>query len=203
MLATRERRLQSDELCLTIGDSTPPQSAAAPVPLVDLRAQYATIRSEVRQAMDAVLERCDFVLGEAVDRFEENFSAYGKVPHAVGVDGGISALELTLRAWGIGPGDEVITAANSFIASASAISFTGATPVLVDVAPDTCLMSVDAVARAITPRTRALMPVHLYGQPVDMDPLMALAQTRGLRVGEDACQAHGARYPGRRVASRG
>jgi dTDP-4-amino-4,6-dideoxygalactose transaminase len=203
MLATRERRLSSDELFLTIGDTIAPQSTAAPVPLVDLKAQYATIRSEVRQAMDAVLERCDFVLGEAVDRFEENFAAYCEVPYAVGVDSGISALELILRAWGIGPGDEVITAANSFIASASAISFTGATPVLVDVAPDTCLMSVDAVARAITPRTRALMPVHLYGQPANMAPLMALAETHGLRVVEDACQAHGARYRGRRVGSLG
>jgi dTDP-4-amino-4,6-dideoxygalactose transaminase len=203
MLATRERRLQSDELCLTLGDAIPPRSAAAPVPLVDLRAQYATIRSEVDQAMSAVLERCDFVLGEAVDRFEASFAAYCEAPHAIGVDSGISALELIMRAWGIGPGDEVITAANSFIASASAISFTGATPVLVDVAPDTCLISLDAVARAITPRTRAVMPVHLYGQPVDMAPLMALADRHGLRVIEDACQAHGARYRGRRVGSLG
>src|SRR5713226_6341262 len=104
MLATRERRLQSDELCLTIGDASPPPSAAAPVPLIDLKAQYATIRTEVDQAMSAVLERCDFVLGEAVDRFEEAFAAYCEVSHAIGVDSGISALELILRGWGIGPG---------------------------------------------------------------------------------------------------
>jgi dTDP-4-amino-4,6-dideoxygalactose transaminase len=203
MIATRERLLPSDELILTLGEPIPPRRAAAPVPLVDLRAQYATIRSEVAEAMAEVLERCDFVLGEAVERFEASFAAFCEVPHAVGVDSGISALELVLRAWGIGPGDEVITAANSFIASASAISFTGATPVLVDVDPDSYLMTTEAVARAITSRTRALMPVHLYGQPVDMDPLMALAESRGLRVLEDACQAHGARYKGRRTGSLG
>jgi dTDP-4-amino-4,6-dideoxygalactose transaminase len=203
MIATRERLLPSDELILTLGEPIPPRRAAAPVPLVDLRAQYTTIRSEVEEAMAEVLERCDFVLGEAVERFEASFAAYCEVPHAVGVDTGISALELILRAWGIGPGDEVITAANSFIASASAISFTGATPVLVDVDRDSYLISIEAVARAITPRTRAIMPVHLYGQPVDMDPLMALAESRGLRVLEDACQAHGARYKGRRAGSLG
>jgi dTDP-4-amino-4,6-dideoxygalactose transaminase len=174
-----------------------------PVPLIDLRAQYAAIRTEVEPAIGAVLERGDFVLGEAVARFEENFAAYCQVPHAVGVDSGIAALELVLRAWGVGPGDEVITAANSFIASASAISFTGATPVPVDVSPDTLLMTPETVAKAITPRTKAIMPVHLYGQPVDMDPLIALAEARGLRVVEDACQAHGALYKGRRAGSLG
>jgi dTDP-4-amino-4,6-dideoxygalactose transaminase len=203
MLATRESLLKSDELILTFGEPIPPRRSAVPVPLVDLRAQYATIRSEVEEAMTAVLERCDFVLGEAVERFEASFAAYCEVPHAVGVDSGISALELILRAWGIGPGDEVITAANSFIASASAVSFTGATPVLVDVDPDSYLMSTESVARAITPRTRAIMPVHLYGHPVDMDPLMALAESRGLLVVEDACQAHGARYKGHRTGSLG
>ena len=173
------------------------------IPLVDLQAQYAAIRSEVEPAINRVLERCDFVLGEAVSRFEGQFAAYCEVPHAVGVDSGVSALELVLRAWEIGPGDEVITVANSFIASASAISFTGATPVLVDVTPDTYLMTADLVSRAITPRTRALMPVHLYGQPVDMDPIMDLAESHGLRVLEDASQAHGARYKGRRVGSLG
>ncbi len=202
MLATRERQV-SDELFVTFGEPGPPLPAPRPVTLVDLRAQYATIRSEVEQAMRGVLERCDFVLGEAVQRFEENFAGYCEAPYGVGVDSGISALELILRAWKIGPGDEVITAANSFIASASAVSFTGATPVLVDVNPDTYLMSPEAVERAITPRTRAIMPVHLYGQPVDMEPLMALAEARGLRVIEDACQAHGARYRGQRVGSLG
>jgi dTDP-4-amino-4,6-dideoxygalactose transaminase len=170
---------------------------------VDLQAQYASIRHEIEPAMAAVLERCDFVLGEAVESLEVNFAAYCEAPHAVGVDSGISALELILRAWDIGPGDEVITATNSFIASASAISFTGATPVLVDVCPDTYLMTADAVERAITPRTKAIMPVHLYGQAVDMDAIMAVAEAHDLRVVEDACQAHGARYKGRRVGSLG
>lgn len=173
------------------------------VPLVDLQAQYAGIQAEVGPAIAKVLERCDFVLGEAVERFERSFAEYCGVPYAVGVDSGISALELILRAWGIGPGDEVITAANSFIASASAISFTGATPVLVDVAPDTCLMTAESVSRAITPRTRAIIPVHLYGQPVDMDPIVELAEAHGLLVVEDACQAHGALYRRRRAGSLG
>ncbi len=203
MLATRERNTPPETSDLPLLEAAPRQTARVTVPLVDLQAQFAAIRHEVEPAMTAVLERCDFVLGEAVERFETGFSAYCEAPHAVGVDSGISALELILRAWGIGAGDEVITAANSFIASASAISFTGATPVLVDVEPDTCLMTAAAVERAITPRTRAIMPVHLYGQPVDMDPLMALAETRGLKVVEDACQAHGARYRGRRVGSLG
>lgn len=174
-----------------------------PIPLVDLQAQYRAIRHEVEPAIAAVLERCDFILGEAVESLEVNFAAFCEAPHAVGVDSGISALELILRAWGIGPGDEVITATNSFIASASAISFTGATPVLVDVDPDTYLMTADTVARAITPWTKAIMPVHLYGQAADMDPIMALAEAHNLRVVEDACQAHGARYRGRQVGSLG
>jgi len=138
----------------------------AQVPLVDLQAQYDSIRSEVEPAIGDVLERCDFVLGKAVTRFEESYAAYCEASFAVGLDSGITALELTLRAWGIGPGDEVITAANGFVASASAISFTGATPVLVDVSPDSLLMTPETVAKAITPRTKAIMPVHLYGQPV-------------------------------------
>jgi dTDP-4-amino-4,6-dideoxygalactose transaminase len=173
------------------------------IPLVDLRAQFLSLQPEVEAAMTEVFARCDFVLGESVAQFEANFAAYCGVPHAIGVDSGVSALELVLRAWGIGPGDEVITAANSFIASASAISFTGAHPVLVDVDPRTYLMTPEAVERAITPRTQVIMPVHLYGQPVDMDPILALAKVHGLRVLEDACQAHGARCRGARVGSLG
>jgi dTDP-4-amino-4,6-dideoxygalactose transaminase len=203
MRATPERTEERNQPFAALCDGATRREPFASVPLVDLQAQYATIRDEVEPAMLAVLERCDFVLGEAVESFEVNFAAYCQATHAVGVDSGISALELILRAWGIGAGDEVITPANSFIASASAISFTGATPVLVDVAPDTYLMTADAVERAITPRTRAIMPVHLYGQPVDMQPIMALAEAHGLKVIEDACQAHGARYQGRRVGSLG
>jgi dTDP-4-amino-4,6-dideoxygalactose transaminase len=203
MPATREREVEPIRYAAAQSPAGSRDQIPQSIPLVDLQAQFAAIRSEVEPAMAAVLERCDFVLGEAVESFEVNFSAYCEANHAVGVDSGISALELILRAWGIGPGDEVITATNSFIASASAISFTGARPVLVDVEPVTGLMTPDAVAGAITPRTRAIMPVHLYGQAVDMEPLMALAQQHGLRVIEDACQAHGARYRGRRVGSLG
>ncbi len=123
--------------------------------------------------------------------------------HAVGVDSGTSALELALRAFGIGPGDEVITAANTFIATTLAISYVGAKPVLADVDPETHNVDIACVRDAITPRTKAIIPVHLYGQPADMDPLLALAREHGLIVIEDACQAHGARYKGKRVGSLG
>jgi dTDP-4-amino-4,6-dideoxygalactose transaminase len=173
------------------------------VPLVDLQAQYAALRAEVQAAMARVMERADFILGEEVSRFETEFATYCGVEHAVGVDSGLSALELILRSLDIGPGDEVITAANSFIASASAISHTGARPVLVDVDPATYNIDVAGIERAITPRTRAVMPVHLYGRPAAMEPILALARRRGLWVVEDACQAHGARYRGARVGSLG
>lgn len=149
------------------------------------------------------MENTAFILGPEVEAFEAEFAGYCEARFAVGLDSGISALELGLRALDIGPGDEVITPANSFIASSSAISFTGATPVWVDVDPATSNLSVDAVAGAITARTRAIMPVHLYGQPADLVPIAALAREHGLRVVEDACQAHGARYRGRRVGAIG
>ena len=171
------------------------------VPLVDLRAQYASIAGEVDAAMRQVVERADFILGQDVADFESEFAAYCEADHAVGLDSGISALELGMRALGIGPGDEVITPANSFIASSSAVSFTGATPAWVDVDPHTHNLDPDAVRAAVGPRTKAIMPVHLYGQPADMDPILAVAREHGLKVIEDACQAHGARYRGRRVGA--
>jgi len=173
------------------------------VPFVDLRAQYQSLDAEVQQAISAVLERGDFVLGREVSLFEEEFAAYCEAGYAVGVDSGTSALELALRAFDIGPGDEVITAANTFIATAFAISYTGATPILVDVDPQTYTIDVPLLERAITDRTRAIIPVHLYGHPADMDPIMEIAAKHGLVVIEDACQAHGARYKGRRVGSLG
>jgi dTDP-4-amino-4,6-dideoxygalactose transaminase len=173
------------------------------VPFVDLAAQYAAISSEIGAAMDRVLRRTDFVLGDEVGLFEEEFAEYCEAGYAVGVDSGTSALELALRAFGIGPGDEVITVANTFIATVLAISCAGATPVLVDVDRATSNLDVAQVARAITSRTRAIIPVHLYGQPADMDPILALARRHGIVVVEDACQAHGARYHGRRVGSLG
>jgi dTDP-4-amino-4,6-dideoxygalactose transaminase len=173
------------------------------VPFVDLAAQYRTIEAEVNAAIAEVLRRGDFVLGRAVEQFEEEFAAYCQAAYAIGVDSGYSALELILRAYGIGPGDEVITAANTFIATVLTISNTGARPVLVDVDPCTYNLDPERLAAAITPRTRAIVAVHLYGQPAAMDPIRAIAQRYGLLVVEDAAQAHGARYKGRRVGSLG
>ena len=173
------------------------------VPFVDLSAQYPTIALEINEAIAKVIRDTDFILGREVGLFEEEFAAYCEAKYAVGVDSGTSALELALRAYEIGPGDEVITAANTFIASALAISHTGAKPVLVDVDPFTYTIDVVGIAKAITPRTKAILPVHLYGHPAHMDPIRELAQKHGLVVIEDACQAHGARYKGKRAGSLG
>src|SRR5467141_3148542 len=173
------------------------------VPFVDLAAQYRTIAAEINEATSRVIQNADFILGREVNLFEEEFAAFCEAQYAVGVDSGTSALELALRAYDIGPGDEVITAANSFIASALAISHAGATPVLTDVDPYTYTMDVASIESAITPRTKAILPVHLYGHPAHMDPIRQLAEQRGLIVIEDACQAHGTRYKGRRAGSLG
>jgi dTDP-4-amino-4,6-dideoxygalactose transaminase len=177
--------------------------SAVDIPLVDLRAQHAAIAAEVEDAVHQVMELGDFILGQDVESFEAEFAAYCRVGHAVGVDSGLSALELGLRALGVGPGDEVITPANSFIASSSAISFTGATPIWVDCDPETYCIDVDAARRVVTKRTKAVMAVHLYGQPADMDAVQAMAADHGLKVVEDSCQAHGARFGGRRAGSLG
>src|SRR5438045_6601494 len=173
------------------------------VPFVDLAAQYAAIAQEIDAAVSKVIREADFVLGREVRLFEEEFARFCEAQYTISVDTGTSALELALRAYDIGPGDEVITAANSFIASALGISHAGATPVLVDIDPDTYTVDVAAIERAITPRTKAIIPVHLYGQPADMDPIMEAARRHNLVVIEDACQAHGARYKGRRTGSLG
>jgi dTDP-4-amino-4,6-dideoxygalactose transaminase len=169
------------------------------VPFVDLRAQYAALEEEVNRVVLKVMRDADFILGRDVKLFEEEFAAYCEAGYGIAVDSGTSALELILRAFEIGPGDEVITVANTFIATVLAISATGATPVLVDIDPATYTIDVVAAEAAITPRTRAILPVHLYGQPADMDPVLALAERHGLIVVEDACQAHGARYKGCRI----
>ena len=173
------------------------------VKFVDLSRQYQAIKTEIDSAMAPVLEKTDFILGDAVRRLEEEFAAYCDAEYAIGVDNGTSALELALRALGVGPGDEVLVPANSFIASASGVSFTGATPVFVDVDPVTYNIDPAQLEQHITPRTKAILPVHLYGQPADMDPIMDVARRHNLLVVEDACQAHGARYKGRRVGSFG
>jgi dTDP-4-amino-4,6-dideoxygalactose transaminase len=178
-------------------------SSAERIPLVDLKAQYQLIQGAVDAAIQRVLSNADFILGADVDAFEAEYAAYCGASHAVGVDSGLSALELGMRALGIGSGDEVITPVHSFIASSSAISFTGATPVWVDADPETYNMDVAQLEAAVTKRTKAIMAVHLYGQPADMDGVIDVASRRGLFVVEDACQAHGARYRGRRVGSIG
>ena len=173
------------------------------VPFVDLQAHHEPLRAELDAAVAAVGRRGDFILGESVDAFEHEFAAFIGTRHAVGVASGFSAIELALRAHGIGAGDEVITAANTFIATTLAIAAAGATPRLADIDPTTCTMAVDRLAECITPRTRAIVPVHLYGQPADMDAVRQFAERHHLLVLEDAAQAHGARYRGRRVGTFG
>ena len=167
------------------------------VPFSGLAAQYRSIRGEVDAAVARVLESGQFVLGPEVAAFETAFAAYAGSPHAVAVNSGTGALHLALLAAGVGPGDEVITVPFTFVATAAAILYTGARPVFVDIDPRTFTMDPALVEGAITPRTRAIVPVHLYGQPADMDPILETARRRGVAVIEDAAQAHGAAYKGR------
>jgi dTDP-4-amino-4,6-dideoxygalactose transaminase len=173
------------------------------VAFVDLGAIHRELAPEIDGAIREVVDQTDFILGRAVHDFEAAFAGYCGVACAIGVDSGFSALELSLRACDIGPGDEVITAANTFVATVAAIESTGATPVLVDVDPFTRNLDPIALERAIRPATRAVIPVHLYGRPAEMEEITALASAYGLRVIEDACQAHGARYKGRRAGALG
>src|SRR5262249_28396607 len=159
------------------------------------------IKSEIDAAIAGVLESCQFVLGDEVAAFEEEFAAYCDARYAIAVSSGTSALHLALLAANIGPGDEVITVPFTFVATVSAICYTGARPVFVDIDPRTFNINPDAIEAAITDRTKAIIPVHLYGQPADMDPILEIARRRGLAVIEDACQAHGAEYKGRRAGS--
>ncbi len=173
------------------------------IPLVDLQAQYVSIQEEVDTAIKGVFERGDYILGQSVELFEKEFADYCQSRFAIGVASGLDAIALSLKALGIGPGDEVITAANTFVATTLAIIQTGARPVLVDCEPDSFTMDWRQIESKITSRTRAILPVHLYGQCAEMDPLMAIAQKHGLFVVEDACQAHGAEYKGWRAGSFG
>jgi dTDP-4-amino-4,6-dideoxygalactose transaminase len=173
------------------------------IPFVDLKAQYLSIKEEIDAAVLGVLDSTQFVLGKEVAAFEELFAAYTRTNHVMGVNTGTSALHLALLAAGVGPGDEVITTPFTFIATVSAIDYTGATPVFVDIDPVSYMIDTTGIEAAITPRTKAILPVHLYGQPADMDPIMAIAKRHGLAVIEDAAQAHGAEYKGRRVGSIG
>jgi len=166
------------------------------VPLVDLRAQHEEVRTEVRAGWDQVTNDCHFILGSSVEGFETAFAAFSEVGHCVGVANGTDAIELALRAAGVGPGDEVLVPVNTFIASAVAVVRAGARPVLVDVDPDALLMDPKQADSRIGPRTRAILPVHLYGQIAPMGALRELASSHGLAIVEDAAQAHGARQAG-------
>lgn len=168
-----------------------------------LERQYLEIADEVRAAIEAVLPTGRYTLGPNVKAFEEEFAAYCDSRFSIGISSGTEALHLALEALGVGPGDEVITVSNTYVATAFAISYTGATPVFVDVDPRTFNMRADLVAEKITPQTRGLIPVHLYGHPVDMDPVLELARQHGLWVLEDASHAHGATYKGRKTGALG
>lgn len=173
------------------------------IPLVDLKSQYRSIKDEVNKAMDAVLEETAFIGGENVKKFESSFAAYCKASYCVGVGNGTDALYIALRALGVGAGDEVITAANSFIASSEAITMTGARVVFADCDPDSYCMDPEGVRKAITKKTKAIIPVHLYGRPADMPALKKIADEHGLFLVEDAAQAHGAEIGGKRVGTLG
>lgn len=173
------------------------------IQFVDLRKQYAPLKEEILSGIEQVLDGMHLFLGENVQQLETEFARFCGAAHGIGVSDGTSALNIILRALGIGAGDEVITVSHTFIATTEAILLTGAKPVFVDIDPSTYLMDISKIEEKITPRTRAILPVHLYGQMVDMDPLLQIASRHGLRVIEDACQAHGAEYKNRKAGSLG
>ena len=173
------------------------------VPFLELKPTYDELRSELDEAYHRVMDSGWYLLGKELEAFESEFAAYCGVRHCVGLGNGLDALHLVLRAMDIGPGDEVIVPAHTFIATWLAVSSAGATPVPVEPDPRTYNIDPERISAAITPRTRAIMPVHLYGQPADMDPIMKLAAKHGLKVIEDAAQAQGARYKGRRCGGLG
>jgi len=173
------------------------------IPFLDLRAQYKNIKPEIDAAIAGVLQSGQFVLGDEVAAFEEEFAAYCGARYGVAVNSGTSALHLALLAANIGPGDEVITVPFTFVATVAAIRYTGARPVFVDIEPRSYTMDVDQIEGALSKRTRAILPVHLYGQPADMDPILEVSRRYKLTVIEDAAQAHGAEYKGQRIGGIG
>ncbi len=173
------------------------------VPFLDLKAQYKTIREEISIAIQKVLDSCAFAGGPFVEEFENEFAKFCGCKYAIGVGSGTEALWLTMIALGIGEGDEVITVPNTFIATVEAISFCGAKPIFVDINKNYYTMNPALLEQAITPKTKAIIPVHLFGQVADMDPIMDVAKKHGLFVIEDTCQAHGAEYMGKKTGSIG
>jgi dTDP-4-amino-4,6-dideoxygalactose transaminase len=173
------------------------------VPFIDLKQQYLSIKDEVLSAVANVFESTQFVLGKEVAAFEEEFAAYSGAKYGIAVNSGTSALHLALLAAGVGPGDEVITVSSTFVATVAAVVYTGATPVFVDIDPVNYTMDPSQIEAVMTPKTKAILPVHLYGNPADMDPILEIARRYGLVVIEDAAQAHGAEYKGRRCGSMG
>ena len=188
---------------MTAAHATTAVAAGPDVPFVRLDRDDPALLEELLRAVRAVAEESAFTLGRHVEAFEAEFAAYCEAAHAVGVGSGTDALALALRALGVGPGDAVIVPASTFIATAEAVTAVGARPRLVDVDPATGLLTAAAVEAALGPRVRCVIPVHLYGATVDMDPILAVARAAGIAVVEDACQAHGARYRGRRVGTLG
>lgn len=173
------------------------------IPMVDLHIQYETLRLDIDASIQRVIDKGCFILGKEVEAFETAYAKFCNVPYCIGVSSGTDSLEQILLALGIGAGDEVITVSHTFIATVEAIYAVGARPVFVDVLPDTLLLDTSKLEAVITPKTKAIMPVHLYGQMVDMDSLMAIAAKHGLKVVEDSAQAHGATYNGRCAGSVG
>lgn len=173
------------------------------IPFVKLDTEYGAIREEIDDAIESVLESGWYVLGEEVEAFESEFSEYVGTNHGVGMNSGSDALFLSLKALGVDDGDEVITVSHTYVSTADAIVRNGATPVFVDVDPETYTIDVSAIEDAITPDTEAIVPVHLYGHPVDMEPLLEIAEEHEIAVVEDAAQAHGAEYRGQSVGSMG
>src|SRR5215469_7843969 len=173
------------------------------VPFLDLKSQYQSIKPEIDGAIQSVLDRSQFVLGDEVALFEREFASYCDASECIALNSGTSALHLALLAAGVGPGDEVITVPFTFVASVAAILYTGARPVFVDIDQRSFTMNSEFIEGVITPRSKVILPVHLYGQPANMDPIMETARRHGLIVIEDAAQAHGAQYKGKTVGSIG
>lgn len=173
------------------------------VPFLDVGATYRELKSELDENVARVLESGWYLLGEELKAFEQEYAAYTGSRHCVGVGNGLEGLVLALKALGVGPGDEVIVPANTYIATWLSVSYVGATPVPVEPTPGVWNIDPERIEAAITPRTKVILPVHLYGQPADIAPILHMARLHGLRVLEDAAQAHGARYQGRRIGSHG